>query len=130
MKSKMVLCIGVVFVLGLGVPLLASQGSDPLTGTWKGDFGPNPNDRNPVTLELRWDGKTLTGTVNPGPDGIPIEKASFDPDTKTVKFEATYKPRNRHYTVEGKVDKNTMSGTWNRPNRSGDFKLTKQTAEK
>ncbi len=129
MKRKMVLVIGVALVLGLGIPVLAWQGSDPLTGTWKGDWGPSASDRNQVTLELKWDGKALTGTVNPGPEGIPIEKASFDSKTMTVKFEATYTPRNRHYVVEGKVDKNTMSGSWNRPNRNGDFKLTKEAAE-
>ena len=126
MKRRMVLTIGVALVLGLGIPLSAFQGSDPLTGTWKGDWGPSASDRNPVTMQLKWDGKTLTGTVNPGPDAIPLEKASYDPKTMTVKFEVDYKPKSRHYTVEGKVDKDTMTGSWNRPGRNGDFKLTKQ----
>ena len=43
----------------------------------------------------------------------------------TVKFEVDYKAKNRHYTVEGKVDKDTMTGSWNRSGRNGDFKLTK-----
>jgi hypothetical protein len=125
MKGRMVLTIGVAVVISLGIPLLAFQESDPLTGTWKGDWGPSASDRNPVTLELKWDGKTLTGTVNPGPEGIALDKASYDPKTMTVKFEVDYKAKNRHYTVEGKVDKDTMTGSWNRSGRNGDFKLTK-----
>ncbi len=67
MKRKMALVIGIALVLGVGIQLFAWQGSDPLTGTWKGDWGPSAADRNQVTLELKWDGKALTGTVNPSP---------------------------------------------------------------
>jgi len=111
-----------------------------LTGTWVGDFGPAFYDRNTITLELHWDGTTLTGIVRPGIpgarmyrnfDSFPIDKASFDPKTGMVKFEATYQPRGRHYVIEGKLNKNTLSGSWNRPdeNRNGDFKLTKQVGK-
>ena len=60
--------------------------------------------------------------------GFPIENASFDPKTGTLKFEAIYKPRARHYVIEGKLQNNTLSGRWNRPdeNRDGDFKLTRK----
>lgn len=111
--------------------------SDPLSGTWVGDFGPAFYDRNTITLELNWDGKSLTGMVRPGIpggrmyrnfDSFPIDHASFDPQTGKVKFEATYRPRGRHYVIEGKVAKNTMSGSWNRPDEKmdGDFKLTRK----
>ena len=108
-----------------------------MTGTWVGDFGPAFYDRNTISLELKWDGKTLTGTIKPGVpgarmyrnfEGFPIEKASFDPDTGVVKFEAMYQPRGRRYIIEGKLKGNTLSGTWNRPeeNKDGDFKLTRK----
>jgi hypothetical protein len=119
----------------------SQQGGDPLTGTWVGDFGPAFYDRNTITLELHWDGKNLTGMVRPGIpgarmyrnfDGFPIENASFDPNTGTVKFEATYRPKNRHYVIEGKLKGNMLSGSWNRPEetyKDGDFKLTKQAGD-
>jgi hypothetical protein len=61
-------------------------------------------------------------------EGFPIENASFDPKTSMLKFEAIYKPRARHYIIEGRVNGNTISGSWNRPdeNRDGDFKLTRK----
>ena len=46
MKGRMVLTIGVALVISLGIPLLAFQGSDSLTGPWKGDWGPSASDRN------------------------------------------------------------------------------------
>ena len=113
-----------------------SQQGDPLTGTWVGDFGPAFYDRNTISLELHWDGKELTGMIGPGVQGgrmyrnfkaFAIENPSFDPNTGTLKFEATYQPKSRRYLIEGRVKKNTFSGTWNRPddNRTGDFKLTR-----
>jgi len=115
----------------------SKQGGDP-SGIWVGDFGPAFYDRNTISLELHWDGKELTGMIRPGVqggrmyrnfEGFPIENASFDPKTSVFKFEATYKPRARHYIIEGTVKGNTISGRWNRPdeNRDGDFKLTRKS---
>jgi len=103
-----------------------AQNADPLSGTWKGDWGPSATDRNSVTLDLKWDGKTLTGTVNPGPDAISIETASFDPKTMQIHIEASYARRNLRYVVEGTVDKDKMTGTWNHPGRKGDFQVTRE----
>ena len=112
------------------------EGSDP-NGTWVGDFGPAFYDRNTISLELHWDGASLTGMVRPGVpgarmyrsfEGFPIENAGFDANSGTVKFEATYRPRGRRYIIEGKVNRNTLTGTWSRPddNKDGDFKLTRK----
>ena len=111
-----------------------------MTGTWVGDFGPAFYDRNTISIELKWDGKKLTGLIKPGDPsgrmyrnfpGFPIENASFDPATGVIKFEAMYQPRGRRYFIEGKVNNGTLSGKWNRPdeNRDGDFKLTRRTTE-
>ena len=118
----------------------AQEGGDWISGTWIGDFGPAFYDRNTISLELKWDGKKLTGTVKPGDpygrmyrnfEGLPIENASFDPKTGVIKFEAMYQPRGRRYIIEGKINKNTFSGTWTRPdeNKDGDFKLTRKTSD-
>lgn len=120
-------------VLGIlllaGVAVARAQGGDPLTGTWVGDWGPSASDRNQVTVELKWDGKALSGTVNPGPNAVTLDKASFDPKTNKVHFEAKAKGRRgdeRHYVIDGMLDKNTLSGSWNHETRKGDFKITKK----
>jgi hypothetical protein len=110
---------------------------DPLTGMWSGDFGPAFYDRNTISLQLKWDGSTLTGVVQPGDptgrmyrkfSGFPIENASFDPVTGVVKFDAVYQPKGRRYLILGKVSRNSLMGTWTRPddNRDGDFRLIRQ----
>src|SRR5947208_833029 len=118
-----------MFLLSCIHPAIAQQSADPLTGTWKGDWGPSATDRNTVTLELKWDGKTLTGVVNPGPDAISIESASFDSKTMKIHLEANLARRNLRYTVDGTVEKDKMSGTWNHPRRGGDFQVSREVKE-
>lgn len=104
--------------------------ADPLSGSWYGDWGPSAGDRNAVNVDLKWDGKTLSGTVNSqGAAAVRLQKSTFNPQTGAVHMEAETKGRRGeaiHYVIEGKIDKNTMTGSWNHDNRKGDFKLTKK----
>src|SRR5919201_6363122 len=77
--------------LAVAVPVLAFQrGSDPITGTWAGDWGPNPGDRNTVNVDLKLNGKVVTGVVHSinfqRPD-VMLEKSTFDPNTSAVHME-------------------------------------------
>ena len=126
MKTLTLLCLAASLMIAGSA---FAQKSDPLNGTWVGDWGPSPSDRNDVTLELKYDGKTLTGIVNPGPNAVPLAKATYDPTAGKVHFEADAKDRRGnpiHYLIDGKVDKGTMTGTWSHDNRKGDFKITKK----
>jgi hypothetical protein len=106
--------------------------SDPVSGTWSGDWGPSPGDRNDVTLQLKFDGKAaVTGNITGGlnvTSPIAIQKGTFDPKTGTIHMEAEVNSRGRmvHYVVDGKVEKTAMTGSWNHDNRKGDFKLAKK----
>jgi hypothetical protein len=102
--------------------------AESLTGTWSGDWGPSANDRNDVTLELRWEGTTLVGTVNPGPNAVALQTASFNDDTNAIMMEAEAQGRGGatvRYVINGTVEGNMMSGTWSHDDRQGDFRLTK-----
>ena len=130
MKFKVLTFLAIVACFLTVVSALA-QGADPLSGTWIGDWGPSPNDRNDVTLQLKWDGKALTGNVTAGTNvtkPIPLQKTMFDPKTGAVHMEADASSRGRtiHYVIDGKVEKGTMTGSWNHDNRKGDFKITKK----
>jgi len=128
MKTMQLVILAALLVTGISV-LPSNAAEDPLSGTWTGDWGPSASDRNPVTVELRWDGKNLTGTVNPGPNAVELKKAAFDPKTGAVHFEADATNRSGsqiHYVIDGKVEGGTMSGTWKHDNRNGDFKITRK----
>lgn len=128
MRAKTLCLIGMFICFATAASGAALQG-DPLSGTWSGDWGPSATDRNQVTVELKWDGKALTGTVNPGPNAVTLKNCTFDSNTGSVHMEADAKGRRGndiHYMIDGKVENNTMTGSWNHGNRKGDFKITKQ----
>ena len=129
MKLRLVSFHGIVACLFMVGAALAQN--DPLSGTWSGDWGPSPGDRNDVTLQLKWDGKALTGNITGGTNvssPIALQKGTFDAKTGAVHMEAEATSRGRtvHYIVDGKVEKNMMTGSWNHDNRKGDFKITKK----
>ena len=112
-----------------GLAYARQNAADPLSGTWAGDWGPSAADRNGVTVDLKWDGKALTGTVNPGQNAIELKKCTFDSATGAVHMEADAKNRRGvevHYMIDGKVEGKTMTGSWNHDNRKGDFKITRK----
>ena len=60
MMKTLQLALRAVFLV-TGVSIVALNAADAsLNGTWVGDWGPSANDRNQVTVELKWDGKNLT----------------------------------------------------------------------
>jgi hypothetical protein len=113
-----------------GAPTTEPQVSstDPVSATWTGDWGPSAQDRNPVTLELRWDSTNLTGTINPGEKAVQLSTGSFDPATGAIRMEADTQSFDGpvHYVIEGKVEGSTMTGTWRHERRQGDFRVTRQ----
>jgi hypothetical protein len=121
-------------LVAIALPVLALQtAADPLTGTWTGDWGPSANDRNTVSVDLKWDGKALTGVVHsinfPRPN-VTLQKSTFNSGTGAVHMEADVpNPRGGapiHYVIDGKLMNGTMSGSWNHDGRKGDFTLTKK----
>src|SRR5262245_25508286 len=128
MRIRVVSFFGVlVCTVMMIVSASAQSGLDP-SGTWTGTWGPSPADRNNVTVVLKWDGKALTGTVNPGPNQVELMKTMFDSKTGAIHMEAdVQRPGGGsiHYVIDGKVEQTGMSGTWNHDNRKGDFRITK-----
>ena len=118
--------------LSVAAPNFAQQGH-PLTGTWNGDWGPNPTQRTPVTMVMTWDGKEVKGILNPGPDSS-TTIVSVDVTTWNVRFETDMKdPSGKmvHVAADGKLEDlgsyhRTMSGAWRQGTTSGTFKLTRE----
>ena len=102
---------------------------DPPGGTWAGDYGPSPDQREQISVELRWEGANLRGAVRVGVRSLALTNASFKPDTGAITMEFDAQGNGGqlvHYVVEGKVAGNTMTGNWTHDSQRGDFKVTKQ----
>lgn len=126
------LSLSCVLVAPLGVTAFAQEGH-PLTGTWSGDWGPNPAQRNHLTFVLNWDGDKMGGTLNPGPDAVTLTNINVDYATWTVRIEGDTKEAAGapvHFVAEGKLDDigsyhRTLSGTWSQGAAKGNFKITR-----
>ncbi|PYS28613.1 MAG: hypothetical protein DMG11_11990 [Acidobacteria bacterium] len=118
--------------LGIVVSGIAQEGH-PLTGTWSGDWGPTTTQRNHLTFVMNWDGKNVTGTINPGPDSIPVGSVLLDVTNWTVRIEADTKDQSGravHIAAEGKLEDiaswhRKITGTWVQGTTKGDFRLTR-----
>ena len=111
---------------------LAQEGH-PLTGTWTGDWGAASNQRTHITLVMTWDGKSVTGTLNPGPDAAKIGNIILDVTNWTVRIEADGKDASGKpvkISAEGKIEDlssahRKLTGTWMQGTTKGDFRLTR-----
>lgn len=119
------LTLFLICLLAVSAP---SQQGYPLTGTWSGDWGPSVTQRNQVTFVMNWDGKSVSGILNPGPDSIPLASVYLDPANWTVRIEADAKAG--HISAEGRLEDigsyhRTIRGTWHQGAVSGDFRITR-----
>ena len=111
-----------------------AQEGHPLTGTWAGDFGPNETDRTRITLVMEWDGKTLSGTINPGPNAVSLAEAALDVTSWTLRFRAEAKDASGKpilIEAEGRIEDlgswhRRLVGTWTQGGTTGDFRLSRQ----
>lgn len=75
--TRLVLACLIVSAMVAGSAL--AQEGYPLKGSWLGDWGPNKTTRNQVFIVMDWDGKTISGMINPGTDNIPLKNATLTP---------------------------------------------------
>ena len=89
---------------------------------------------NSVLVILDWNGKTITGTVNPGTDNMVVKNATLNPDGWVFHFEADAKDKSGAvitYAVDGKIENLAMhnrsiTGTWKSQRGGGVFKIARQ----
>src|SRR5262245_20192963 len=128
LKAAVVFCL----LAGLAVTVTGvAQEGHPLTGVWYGDWGPNATQRSNLTIQMQWDGKQVTGIVNPGPDSFPLKLVNLDSSKWTVHIEADGKDDKGaagRVVADGKLENigsynRTITGTWNFGTTKGTFKL-------
>ena len=130
--ARFLFCLSLA--LAVAIPAVAQEGF-PLSGTWSGDWGTSAKeaDRNHTTLVLSWDGKTVQGLVDPGPDSAKVRVATLDSTKWTVHMEYDLKDKAGKlvpFIVDGKLQnpssrKNRMVvGTFTHGTVKGDFKIT------
>ena len=122
-------------MLALGV--LVSSGAQeghPLKGSWLGEWQGNTVHGNDILLILDWDGKAITGMINPGTDNMPLARASLEPNGWVVHLEAEGKDKDGsavRYVIDGKLENlelpnRSINGTWSSNKGRGMFTASRQ----
>lgn len=112
----------------------AAQEGFPLKGSWIGTWAGNQAHGDSVLLVLDWDGKAISGVINPGTDDIAITKATLDPNGWAVTIEADAKDKSGaavHYVLEGKIQdlelpNRSIVGTWRSQRGRGELQVSRQ----
>jgi hypothetical protein len=103
-----------VFAASLCASSVWAQEGHPLTGTWTGEWRLGTTEPHHATVALDWDGKSVTGTINPGPNGAQVTGATVDPATWTIHIDAEGRSR---IAIDGRLANigspaRTLTGTW------------------
>lgn len=114
--------------------LAPAQEGHPMVGSWVGDWGLEGQDRQRVVVILEWTGDELAGTINPGPNAVPIRVAEANPADWSLHMEAEGRDasgRSVPWVIDGRIDdlgtyNRTIAGTWVAGGRRGDFSITRQ----
>ena len=118
----------------LTCPVFAQEGF-PLKGSWLGTWTGNKVHGNDVLLVMMWDGKTISGDINPGTDNIKVKNASLNPEGWLVHIEADAKDKQGQaltYTIDGKIENlplasRSITGTWkDNKGGTGAFRIGRQ----
>jgi hypothetical protein len=129
-----------IFIVSLTLATLVgstparAQEGHPLKGSWIGTWTGNKTHGNDVVVVMNWDGKAITGMINPGTDNIAIKNATLNPAGWLVHIEAEGKDKAGavvNYVIDGKIESlplpnRTVTGTWKSQKESGAFKIGRQ----
>jgi len=130
--NKLMMAVA-AFAFG-GLLSVGAQEGHPLKGSWLGEWAGNSVHGDNILLILDWDGKAITGMINPGTDNIPLTNGSLEPNGWVVKLEAEGKDKDGsavRYVIEGKLENlelpnRSINGTWSSNKGRGSFTASRQ----
>ena len=115
--------------------LALAQFGHPFKGQWSGERGPAGKTER-LLLDLHWDGKAITGVINPGTNPASVRSVTFDysnPSAWKVKLEAEGKDASGKpvkILVDGTLENigayyRVFHGTWTQGSQTGPFTVTR-----
>lgn len=119
-----------VLLAALAVALPAvSQVGHPAKGSWSGYWGPDDNDQRRMLLLLNWEDNKVSGTINPGRNGVAIDRAMLDASEWMLTIEANMPaPAGSgspvRFVATGKLEN---LGSWTNRRYSGTYRLGNET---
>jgi hypothetical protein len=108
----------------------AAQEGFPLDGTWRGLALAADGTPRTLVLIMQWDGRQVSGTINPGPEGIDFSGAMLDPGGWKVALVAK-DARGGEIRLEGAIEDlgeyhRAIQGRWTEGGRSQDVRFVRE----
>jgi hypothetical protein len=131
--TRLLTTLAASLVLALSVIAVAQEGH-PLKGSWLGEWKGNATHGDNILLILDWDGKAITGMINPGTDNMALTRATLEPNGWVVTLEAEGKDKDGsavRYVIEAKLENlelpnRSINGTWSSNKGGGAFTASRQ----
>jgi hypothetical protein len=106
-----------------------SQEGFPLDGTWRGEWGPDAS-KSTVVIVMKWDGKNVSGMINPGPNVVRFSGPVLEPSGWIVHIEAE-SADGQPIVIDAKLDdigsyNRTLTGTWKQAGVDHPFKMARE----
>lgn len=104
-------CMSLLIVLLAGFAV-AKDDQAQVTGTWECQAKGGSQDNTPFTLYLQQSGDNVQGSVSSPMGGTQISSGTFKGGTLEIHIDTD----DANYVLTAKLDKNTLSGTWQNGN--------------
>ncbi len=120
----------VLIVAALPLRMASSQEGFPLDGTWRGLWGNDPDKRATIVLIMKWDGETINGMINPGPNSLGFSNATLDPATWGVSLDVV-SAEGEQLSLHGTLTEigsyhRKIVGTWTQGGTTSPIELTRE----
>ena len=108
----------------------SAQEGFPLDGTWRGERDAGKDGPQTVVMVMQWDGRQVTGVINPGPKSLTIKEGQLDPEGWKVSLTAETKTGQK-VTFEGTLEElgsyhRHVNGTWKEGGRSYSVRMVRE----
>jgi hypothetical protein len=116
-------------LLLFSVAAIAQEGH-PLDGTWRAERILGDGTHQTTVLIMQWDGKTISGTINPGPDATEFTAAELTPEGWKVTLSAKT-AAGADITFSGAISDlgkyhRAIAGTWTQGAESYDLRFVRE----
>ena len=119
---------GALAALLIALPAV-SQVGHPAKGSWSGYWGPGQADQRRMLLLLDWRDNRISGTINPGRNGVDIESAALEVSDWMLTIEADMpvargSDETARFEASGKLEN---LGSWSNRRYSGTYRFGDET---
>jgi hypothetical protein len=107
-----------------------AQEGFPLDGTWRATLPAAVNSPTTIVLIMQWDGSRVTGTINPGPEGVDFSEARLNPEGWKVSV-AAKDPKGAAIQFEGVLSdlgkySRVITGQWTQGGKSQEIRFVRE----